>query len=218
MITNKTIKFLKDLKLNNSKEWMDSNRKDYEAAKQNYEDFVTALIAGLSTFEPAFKELQAKQCTFRLNRDVRFSENKAPYKSNFGAAFSKGGKKLPDAGYYFHLEPGSSFIGGGIWMPPADLLKAVRQEIDYDLPAFKKILDQKDFKKLYPKIDGEQLKTAPQGYSVDNPAIEYLRFKSFTVGHAVPDKNITGKDFVAETVHSFKVMKPFIDFLNRSLE
>lgn len=218
MITTQTLQFLKQLKQNNSKEWMDANRKSYEAAKQNYEDFVTELIQEIEAFEPSFSELKAKQCIFRINRDIRFSENKAPYKSNFGAAFSKSGKKLPSAGYYFHLEPGSSFIGGGIWMPPSDMLKAVRQEIDYDLKAFLKIIEDKNFKKLYPNIDGEQLKTAPQGYTTDNPAIAYLRYKSFTVGHAVPDKEITGKNFVRETASSFKTMKPFIDFLNRAVE
>lgn len=196
---------------------MDAHRKEYETAKHNYEVFIAALLEGVSRFDPAFKDLIPKQCIFRVNRDVRFSEDKSPYKSNFGAYFSKGGKKSPYAGYYFHLEPGGSFVAGGAWMPPSDLLKGIRQEIDYDLDAFKEIISNKAFKKLYPKIDGEQLKKAPQGYDTDNPAIEYLRHKSFTVGHKVTDKDIKGKDFVAQTVASFKVMQPFIDFLNRAV-
>lgn len=218
MLQQSTLQFLKQLKLNNSKEWMDANRKTYEAAKADYEQFVANVIAGISTFEPALADLTPKQCIFRLNRDIRFSENKDPYKSNFGAAFSKGGKKLPTAGYYVHLEPGSSFVGGGCWMPPADILKKIRQEIDYDLKTFKKIVDQKDFKALYPAIDGERLKKAPQGYEIDNPAIEFLKLKSFTVGHSMKDTDLTGKNAVKDVVHSFKVMKPFIDFLNRSVE
>ena len=218
MIKASTLAFLKAIKENNNKEWMDANRKAYEAAKQNYEDFTTEMIQGFVSFEPTFADLTAKQCTFRLNRDIRFSQNKAPYKSNFGAAFSRGGKKSPYADYYFQLEPGNSFVAGGLWMPPADRLKAVRQEIDYDLPGFEKILQQKDFKKLFPSMDGEQLKTAPQGYSIDNPAIPYLRFKSFTVLHHLSDKTVSGKDFPQELLAMFKTMKPFMDFLNRSVE
>lgn len=218
MLQNETLLFLKQLKLNNSKEWMDANRKSYEAAKADHEQFVTAIIQGISSFDPELGDLTAKQCTFRLNRDIRFSENKAPYKTNFGAFFSKGGKKMPSAGYYLHLEPGASFVGGGWWMPAADMLKKIRQEIDYDLKAFKKIIDQKDFKALYPVIDGERLKKAPQGYDIENPAIDFLRLKSFTVGHSLQDADFTGKNAVKDVVHALKVQKPFIDFLNRAVE
>lgn len=218
MLQQDTIQFLKQLKVNNNKEWMDANRKQYETAKSDFEQFVTRIIEGISVFDPSLSDLTAKQCIFRVNRDIRFSENKAPYKSNFGASFSKGGKKSPSAGYYVHLEPGASFIGGGSWMPPADMLRNIRQEIDYDLKTFKKIIGHKDFKSLYPVIDGEKLKKAPQGYDIENPAIDFLRLKSFTVGHAVKDADFLGKNAVKNTVHSFKVMKPFIDFLNRSVE
>lgn len=218
MIHDNTLQFLTQLKLNNSKEWMDANRKLYEAAKSDFEQFVSGMIEGISSFDPALSDLAPKQCIFRVNRDIRFSENKAPYKSNFGAYFSRGGKKSPFAGYYIHLEPGSSFVAGGCWMPPADVLKNIRQEIDYDLPAFKKIIDQKNFKALYPSIDGERLKKAPQGYDIENPAIDFLRLKSFTVQHPVTDAGLTGKHALKDMVRSLKIMKPFIDFLNRSVE
>lgn len=218
MIAKPTFQFLKQLKQNNNKEWMDAHRKEYEAAKQDFETFVTAILDGLGAFEPLFKDIPAKQCVFRINRDIRFSQDKSPYKSNFGAHFTIGGKKSPHAGFYFHLEPGAAFIGGGSWMPPADMLKNIRQEIDYDLAAFEKIIHQKDFKKLYPRIDGEQLKKAPVGYDPANPAIEYLRYKSFTVGCPVSDEALLDKGLVKQTVQSYKVMKPFIDFLNRAVE
>lgn len=217
MLTQATLQFLKQLKQNNNKEWMDAHRKEYETAKKDFEAFVTAVLEGLGAIDPAFKDILPKQCIFRINRDIRFSEDKSPYKSNFGAHFTVGGKKSPHAGFYFHLEPGSAFIGGGAWLPPADLLKGIRQEIDYDLKAFEKIINNKEFKKLYPQIDGEQLKKAPQGYDPENPAIEYLRYKSFTVGHKVADKEITDKGFVKLLLQSFKTMKPFIDFLNRAV-
>ncbi|KAA5536854.1 DUF2461 domain-containing protein [Taibaiella lutea] len=218
MLQKETFQFLEQLKLNNNKEWMDANRKVYEAAKADYESFVTQIIGGLSKMEPLMGELTAKQCIFRLNRDVRFSNDKSPYKSHFGAYFSIGGKKSPHAGYYLHVEPGQSFIGGGCWMPEAAMLKGIRQEIDYDFDAFKAIIQGKSFKKLYPKIDGEQLKKAPQGYDVENPAIEYLKHKSFTVGHSVPDKEFVSKQAVDKVLSSFETMKPFIDFLNRAVE
>jgi uncharacterized protein (TIGR02453 family) len=218
MLHKETFNFLAQLKLNNNKEWMDANRKAYEKAKADFEAFVTEIIKGLSRMEPLMSELTAKQCIFRLNRDIRFSNDKSPYKSNFGAAFSIGGKKSDHGGFYLHLEPGASFVGGGCWMPPAEMLKNIRQEIDYDLEAFKAIVEEKQFKKLYPVIEGEKLKKAPQGYDVENPAIEYLKYKSFTVGHAVTDAELLGTKASEVVLNSFEIMKPFVDFLNRSLE
>jgi uncharacterized protein (TIGR02453 family) len=218
MLHKETFQFLSQLKLNNNKEWMDANRKPYEAAKADFEAFVSEVIGRLSLLEPLMSELTAKQCIFRLNRDIRFSNDKSPYKSNFGAAFSIGGKKSEHAGFYLHFEPGQSFVGGGCWMPPAEMLKNIRQEIDYDLPAFEAIVNDKKFKKLYPSIDGEKLKKAPQGYDVENPAIEYLKHKSFTVGHAVKDADLLGNKALDNVLNSFEIMKPFVDFLNRSLE
>lgn len=218
MITTRTLHFLEQLANHNNKEWMDANRGEYEHAKQNYVDFVAALLKEMSAFEPAFADVPAKECIFRLNRDVRFSEDKSPYKTHFGAFFSIGGKKGPEAGYYFHLQPGACFIAGGAWMPPAGMLKNIRQEIDYDLPGFEAIIHEKQFKKLYPQMEGEQLKKAPQGYAVDNPAIQYLRFKSFTVTSPVGDDLIADKALVKHLARSFKIMKPFIDFLNRGVE
>lgn len=217
MLHKETFNFLSQLKLNNNKEWMDANRKVYEKAKADFETFVTEIITGLSQLEPLMSELTTKQCIFRLNRDVRFSNDKSPYKSHFGAYFSIGGKKSPHAGYYLHAEPGQSFIGGGCWMPEASMLKSLRQEIDYDFDAFKAIIQEKNFKKLYPVIEGEKLKKAPQGYDVENQAIEYLKYKSFTVGHAVKDTELLGAKALDVILNSFETMKPFIDFLNRAV-
>jgi uncharacterized protein (TIGR02453 family) len=218
MISPDTFQFLQNLAQNNAKEWMDCNRSAYETAKRNFEEFVGQLLEGMQTFEPSFAELTPRACIFRLNRDIRFSSNKAPYKTNFGAAFSKGGKKSPAAGYYIHLEPGASFAAGGAWQPSPELLKGIRQEIDYDFKGFNDIVGQKEFRKLYPQLEGEQLKKAPQGYEADNPAIDFLRFKSFTVSHAVPDKDLLSKQSVQKILHSFATLKPFIDFLNRPLQ
>ena len=218
MLQASTITFLQKLAKNNNKPWFDIHRDDYQAAKADYEALITEILAGLSVQEPLFKEQQAKDCIFRIFRDVRFSKDKTPYKAHFGAFFSKGGRKFPGAGYYFHLEPGGkSFAGGGLWVPEAPLLKAVRQEIDYNFDEFSNIIENKKFSSLFKKIDGEQLKTLPQGYTADNPAIEYLKMKSYTVSCKIPDADIVGKGVVKKAMDVFTTMRPFIDFLNLSL-
>lgn len=210
--------FLKNLSENNNKVWFEQNKKEYEAAKKEQEIFVTEVLKEMAEREEGFAGQKAKDCMFRIFRDVRFSKDKTPYKTNFGAVFSKGGKKHTGAGYYVHLEPGKSFIGGGIWMPEGDMLKKIRQEIDYNLEPFEGILKEKKFKKLFNEIDGERLKKAPQGYDEENPAISYLKLKSFTLGTSVKDEEAMGKSFVKKTLDVFDTMKPFIDFLNRAVE
>jgi len=217
MLQPETITFLKQLAKNNNKPWFDKHREDYAAAKENFESIVDEILKGLAVAEPFFKEQKAKDCVFRIFRDVRFSKDKTPYKPNFGAFFSRGGRKFPGAGYYLHLEPGNkSFAGGGLWMPEAPMLKAVRQEVDYGFKEFKGIIDNKKFKSLFKNVEGEQLKTLPQGYTEDNPAIDYLKMKSFTVMHNLPDENLNGKGLVKKTGEIFTTMRPFIDFINRA--
>lgn len=219
MLQPATIRFLQQLAKNNNKPWFDKHRDEYAAAKEDFENQVTEVLDGISATEPLFKEQKAKDCVFRIFRDVRFSKDKTPYKSHFGAFFSKGGKKYPGAGYYVHIEPGGKcFIGGGLWHPEAPLLKQVRQEIDYNFDEFNSIIGNKKFRKLFPKVNGEQLKTLPQGYTADNPAIEYLKMKDFTVGHNLTDDLLTSKGFTKKCVEIFAEMRPFIDFLNRPLD
>src|SRR5690606_415816 len=136
---------------------------------------------------------------------------------NFGAVFSKNGKKMDGGGYYVHIEPGSNFIGGGIWMPQGETIQKIRQEIDYNFKEFQKILNTAACKKLFPKIDGAQLKRPPKGYDEENPAIEYLKLKSFTVGTPISDKEIMDKQFTKTTLKTFQTMQPFIEFLNRAV-
>lgn len=214
-----TIKFLKNLAANNNKPWFDENRKVYESAKVDFEGFVGRLMKQMVPLEPTLEGQKEKDAIFRIFRDVRFSKDKTPYKAHFGAFISRGGRKYPGAGYYIHIEPGGkSFAGGGLWMPEPGLLKAVRQEIDYNFDEFSGIVGDKTFKKIFRQLNGEQLKTLPQGYSADNPAIDYLKMKSFTVGHELSDKDIAGENFESDCVKIFAAMKSFIDFLNRSLD
>lgn len=219
MIKKETVDFLKKLKKNNSKEWFDNNRTKYLAAKENYFDFVTEILQTLKSIDPTLQDIQPKNCVFRINRDVRFSANKNPYKTNFGASFSKGGKKIACAGYYFHLEPGACFIGGGYWMPMADDLNKIRQEIDYSFDEFKNIIQQKAFKNAFVTLDNkEKLIRPPKGYEKDNPALEYLKLKNFIVMTRIEDNELLEKDLIPKVISHFKVMKPLVDFLNRAID
>lgn len=221
MLQPATIKFLKDLKKNNNKPWFDKNRKVYETAKADFACFIQAVIAQHSKKDASIKNILAKDCLFRINRDVRFSKDKSPYKSNFGASINKGGRKAEhSAGYYFHLEPGNSFAGGGIWMPEPNELKKVRQEIDYNFAGFKKIIASKKFKSVYGDLDRSAeflLSRVPKGYEPDNPAAFYLKLKSFVAISFFSDADLTSKDLVKKTVSAFEALQPLILFINNCM-
>lgn len=219
MIDSSTIKFLTSLKKNNSKEWFDENRQRYTMAKDNYLDFVGEVLGRMKKIDASLADLEPKHCVFRINRDVRFSKNKAPYKTNMGASFSKGGKKVQCAGYYFHLEPGASFIGGGFWMPMAPELNKIRQEIDYGFEEFNTIINKKKFKTSFGSLsESEKLTRPPKGYEAENPAIELLKLKSFIVMKQVKDKELTDKQLANKVVDHFETMKPLVDFLNKAID
>lgn len=220
MLQSSTLKFLRGLKKNNNKPWFDAHRNDYEDARNDFQKFIQSVLDKHSKNDSDLKELTAKKCMFRINRDVRFSKDKSPYKTNFGASMDKGGKKSGLAGYYFHLEPGKSFFGGGIWMPQADTLKKVRQEIDYCFDEFQKIISTKKFRSIYGELytgEGIQLSKVPQGFEKDNPAAAYLRFRSWLVLSDISDSTLTSKELLNKTIEGFSVMQPFIKFLNRPL-
>jgi uncharacterized protein (TIGR02453 family) len=219
MLQSSTIQFLKSLKKNNNREWFEKNRKQYELAKTDYLNFVTNVLNEIQLFDQSLAELEPKKCVFRLNRDVRFSKNKDPYKTNFGASFSKGAKKIQTAGYYFHLEPGENFVGGGLWMPMAPDLNKVRQEIDYCFKEFASILKKPAFKTTYGDMDNSmKLVRPPKGFEIDNQALEYLKLKSFVVTRTIKDTELTDKQLVKNVVKDFKTIAPLVHFLNRAIE
>ncbi|HMK25159.1 MAG TPA: DUF2461 domain-containing protein [Chitinophagaceae bacterium] len=221
MLQPATIKFLKDLKKNNNKPWFDKNRKRYEEAKADFARFIQAVIGQHSKNDPSIKDLVAKDCMFRINRDVRFSKDKSPYKTNFGASINKGGKKAWNfAGYYFQVQPGRNFAGGGIWMPEPNELKKVRQEIDYNFTGFKKIIGSKKFKSIYGDLDRSAeflLSRVPKGYEPGNPAADYLKLKSFVAISFFSDTDLGSKDLVKKTVAAFEALQPLIGFINESV-
>lgn len=219
MIEKSTLDFLSKLKKNNNKEWFDKHRQEYEIAKANFLEFIEELIPSIAKFDPSVKHLEAKKCVFRINRDVRFSHDKTPYKTNMAATISPGGKKSFTAGYYFHMQPGGSFLAGGMWQPEAPLLSAIRQEIDYNAPEFKKIINNKDFTNHFGKLsDEDKVKTTPKGYDKTNPEIELLKLKSYLVECNIKDSEILSKDFLKQTTNTFKAMYPLNLFLRRACD
>lgn len=212
------LQFLTELSKNNHKDWMDANRDWYQEVRASFLEDVAELLAEISKWEPDLSAFKPKDCVFRQNRDVRFSANKDPYKTNLAAYFSVGGKKSNDPGYYLHIQPGGSFIAGGIWMPPAEILKKIRQEIDYSGQELMNILNEKTFKKHFSSLEGEKLKTSPRDYDAEHPYIDLLRYKSFIVSTPLTDKDILSGDFKTKTLESFRMMKPFHDFLHKAVD
>jgi len=221
MLEPQTLKFLSQLKKNNNKTWFEKHRAQYEAARIDFSNFIQLVIDELQRSDTTITGLSSKDCMFRINRDIRFSKDKTPYKFHFGASLKRGGRKSPFAGYYFHLEPENSFIGGGMWQPEATALKNMRQEIDYNWNEFQSVLKEKNFKKIYGDLySGEDLKltTVPKGYEKDNPAVEYLKLKCFIAETKISDEELTKANLHRKTITAFKALQPLLNFINRTIE
>jgi uncharacterized protein (TIGR02453 family) len=222
MLQNSTIQFLKTLAKNNNKNWFDTNRSKYEIAKADFTELVKTTLSAFSKKDKSLDTLTFKDCMFRINRDVRFSKNKAPYKTNMAMYFVKGGKKSNLAGYYFHCESeGKSFIGGGLYGGEADQIKKIRQEIDYNWEEFQTILSNKTFKKYFGDLSRDMansLQREPKGYEKDNPAIDYLKMKSWVASMPITDADLTNPNLSKQIIEAFTAMQALNHFFNRALE
>lgn len=214
-----TLDFLKKLKNNNNREWFDSNKTEYLASKEIFEEFVSELIKGINKFDKKVSlDLKPKDCTFRIYKDVRFSKDKTPYKNNMSASINPGGKKSNIPGYYFHLEPEACFLAGGVYMPMPDDLKAIRQEIDYNPLPLINVLTSASFKKEFNGLDEEdKLKNPPKGFNKDHAHSEILKNKHFIVSKKFENKVILKKEGLSKTLDSFKAMYPFLDYLRKAI-
>ena len=212
------LSFLNELEKNNNREWFNENRGQYENAKKEFEVLINSIIPGIYKFDPSIGTPDTKKSIFRIFRDVRFSKDKSPYKTNFGSFIAKGGRKGGYAGYYLHIQPGNSFVGGGMYRPPSDTLKAVRSEILYHADEFKEIIQDKIFKKYFEHVEGEKLKRPPKGFPADFPDIELLKLKSYVALNRLGDKQIVLDGFEQYALKAFEVMHPFNRFLNRSFD
>jgi uncharacterized protein (TIGR02453 family) len=210
--------FLSQLKENNDREWFHRNKSMYDAAKAEMEAFVDILIPRIAIFDPSVKYTNSKDCLFRIYRDVRFSKDKSPYKTNMGAWISKGGRKSPGPGYYLHIQPGESMLAGGVYMPEPDQLKKIRQEIYYNAEEFKAILGNKSAKKYFNGLSvWDKQKLPPRDFPKDFPDIDLLKYRHYTVAHMLDDKQLSEKDFSKLVVKVFGLMKPLNAFLERAL-
>jgi uncharacterized protein (TIGR02453 family) len=212
------LKFLQKLAKNNNRDWFEKNKGDYLQAKEEFEQFVAAFLTELIKFNPSLAGLNPKKLPFRIYRDVRFSKDKSPYKTNMGAGFSPNGKLVEEPGYYLHLQPGGCFVAGGIYMPNPENLGKIRQEIDYNGDKLEKILKDKTFKKWFKGFDEiDKLKTVPKGYGKDNARLDWLKNKSFIVSHYFSDTEVKDKNFLKKLVERSKAMKPLVEFLRESI-
>ncbi|MCQ9637832.1 DUF2461 domain-containing protein [Chryseobacterium sp. WG14] len=209
-----TLTFLKKLATNNNREWFNENKSLYTASQENVISFLEDLIKEMSAFDEDLAKIDPKKAMFRIYRDTRFSKDKVPYKTNFGASLGMG-KGSQKGGYYLHIEPGKSFLAGGIYMPESSVLKEVRKEVSLYGDDFLKILNQKNFKKHFPELDQDgKLKKVPQGFEKEDPMAEYLKLKNFIVLYRLKDEEILDKKAVQNLTKIFSLMKPFNDFLN----
>lgn len=214
MLQEETIHFLKDLAQNNNREWFAENRKRYEAAKSDFENLVSVLLPRVGAIED-LGNTRVKDCIFRINRDIRFSKDKSPYKQHLAAAIGPNGRNSGRIDFYLHIQPhGESFLGGGMWETKPELLAKFRQEVDYNASELKSIINNPEFRAYYPEVWGEVMKTAPKGYPKEHPEIDLLRRKQMFFMHKFTDKELHSRDFVDKVMEGVVLLKPYCDFLN----
>lgn len=221
MITKEALQFLADLIANNNTEWMHENKKRYESYKKDYHNFITSVLTEMKPLDKSLEPLEVKNCTFRINRDIRFSKDKSPYKTNMGIWMSQNKNRKNSPGYYIHYEKGNSFIAGGVWCPEPNELKLIRKEIEFFHDDLEAIVSNKNFKKEFNELDKSEnnvLKKAPKDFDPNHPAIEFLKLKSFTASSKIDDKLFTDKDFSKIIAQKLITLKPMNDFLSRALE
>ena len=216
---NIVLDFLGQLAENNNREWFQQNKKMYEEAKAEVEGFVNALIPDLAKFDDTVRYVEAKDCLFRIFRDVRFAKDKSPYKVNLGSWITREGRKSSGPGYYLHLQPGESFLAAGVYMPEPDKLKKIRSEIYYNISEFKALLNDKKLNKLSSGLlDMDKGKMAPRDFPANFPDIDLLKYKHYTLSAPLTDKQVCVEKFRETAATVYKAMYPFNEFLRRALE
>lgn len=220
MLDKGTLKFFTELAENNDRTWFMAHKSDYDKIHQQAISFASYWIEEIGKIEPLVLDNDPKKSIFRIYKDVRFSKDKTPYKTHLGMAVGRGGRTAKWAGWYFHIEPGNkSFVGAGKWMPEANELKAIRQEIDYNLDQFLSIVDDPIIVENFGALNREYaLKNAPKDYPIDHPAIEHLKLKCFFFSKNYTDEEVLQSDFIQKVSEDSKLLNPFVQFLNGALE
>lgn len=218
MIEQRVYDFLNRLKTNNNREWFNENKAEYLEVKQSFERSIHEIITLINGIDPCIGLVEPKDCIFRIYKDTRFSKDKTPYKTNMGAYVVNGGRKSPRGGYYIHVEPEVSFIAGGIYCPPNDVLKKVRREVYNFTDEFKEIIESKSFKTMFPEFYQDKLKMVPKGFPKDFEDADLLKYKSYIVSHSVSDKEMTGEEGKKLLTKAIETLKPLNDFINRGID
>ncbi|WP_298308358.1 DUF2461 domain-containing protein [Flavobacterium sp.] len=221
MITKEALQFLADLIANNNTEWMHENKKRYESYKKDYHNFIASILNEMKPLDKSLEPLEVKNCTFRINRDIRFSKDKSPYKTNMGVWMSQNKNSKNAPGYYIHFEKGNCFIAGGVWCPEPNELKLIRKEIEFFHDDLEAIVADKTFKNEFKELTRDEsntLKKAPKDFDQNHPAIEFLKLKSFTASQKIDEKLFTKPDFSKVVSQKLIALKPMNDFLRRALE
>ncbi len=220
MHTEDIINFLKELNENNNREWFAQNKSRYEKVKSKFEEISRLLIAGISIFDDDIKNVDVKECVFRIYRDIRFSTDKTPYKTHFGVYIaSAGGRKSQRGGYYLHLDPAGSFIAVGVWCPPPNILKALRQSVCDNIDELNEIRNETGFNTYFKTFfEEDKLKNVPAGFPRDFPDAELLKLKHYMVEYKLDDKILNASDFVLQLAQIARAGYPLNKFLNYTVD
>lgn len=215
-LSKAALQFLRDLKDHNDRDWFTDHKDEFVAAQAEFVALCQSLLDGIAEFDPSVRGVDAKSCVFRIYRDARFAKDKSPYKTNFGALLGPKGCMGTRAGYYLHVEPDASFLGGGVYRVDSKVLYAVRQHISEHSAAFLKMVGAAEFNKLF-KLEGDKLSKVPQGFTKEDPVADYLKYKNFAIVYAVPDKTLTSAKVMAQLLPVYRAMQPFNRFINQPL-
>ena len=221
MLSKTSLQFFSDLKANNNRDWFLENKKTYENFKKEFQSLIGSLLNEMKPLDAKLEALEIKNCSFRINRDIRFSKDKSPYKSHFSIWMStdKSNKNAP--GYYIHYEKGKSFIAGGMYGPEPTELKKIRKEIEFFYDDLKQILNKKEFKTEFNELNEDEnskLKRAPKDFDPEHEAIEFLKLKSFVAISKLDDSDFLNKDFAEKICKKLILLKPLNEFLNRAIQ
>jgi uncharacterized protein (TIGR02453 family) len=212
------LQFLKELDANNQRDWFEANRSRYEKTRKDFLALTAWLIDEIRKFDNEVPSLQPKDCMFRIFRDVRFSNDKRPFKTNYGSYIARGGRKSGYAGYYLHVQPGEYFLAGGLYMPPPEHLQAIRQEIYYHPEGYIGIINKEPFKSTFDQHYFDSLKTAPKGYPRDWEHLDLIKNRSYGFGHHLKEEELFSTDFPSKCIQYFKIIFPLNSFLNRAID
>lgn len=214
-IPESTFTFLNDLQANNNRPWFNENKERYLQEYDYMIKFAENLIARMSQHD-LLVPMTGKKSLFRIYRDVRFSKNKMPYKGHFSGTLKRA-TELRRGGYYYHLQPGESFLAGGFWGPNSADLKRIREELAADPEPLRRIIADPVFQKTFGELKGDKVKTAPRGFTKDHPNIDLIRHKQYIVTRAFTDKQVMAADFLDQVVETFQHIRPFLDYMSEVL-